>query len=100
LDRNETFSIAGTELGKDVSSSPAAGVLVLGNVMVDEYVWGTVSRSSPEALVPVVAVRGESLKVGGAANMAANVGALRGRVLIAGVVGNDPLAEGLVHELE
>ncbi len=78
----------------------AARVLVLGDVMLDEYVWGTVSRISPEAPVPVVAVRGESVKVGGAANVAANIGALGGQARIVGVVGNDAPAERLVHELE
>ncbi len=78
----------------------AARVLVLGDVMVDEYVWGTVSRISPEAPVPVVAVRGESVKVGGAGNVAANIAALEGSVRIVGVVGDDPIAERLVHELE
>lgn len=75
-------------------------VLVLGDVMVDEYVWGTVSRISPEAPVPVVAVRSESVRVGGAANVASNIAALGGDVRIVGVVGNDTAAERLSHELE
>ena len=75
-------------------------VLVLGDVMVDEYVWGTVSRISPEAPVPVVAVRSESVRVGGAANVASNIAALGGDVRIVGVVGNDAAAERLTHELE
>ena len=68
--------------------------------MVDEYVWGTVSRISPEAPVPVVAVRSESLKVGGAGNVAANIAALGGRVEIVGIVGDDNAAEKVAHELE
>ncbi len=87
-------------LRKYLDRFPAARVLVLGDVMVDEYVWGTVSRISPEAPVPVVAVHGESVKAGGAANVAANIAALGGSVRIVGVVGNDPPAERLVHELE
>ena len=59
-----------------------SGVLVLGDVMLDEYVWGAVSRISPEAPVPVVAVRSESLRVGGAGNVAANIAALGGQVEI------------------
>jgi D-beta-D-heptose 7-phosphate kinase/D-beta-D-heptose 1-phosphate adenosyltransferase len=78
----------------------ACRVLVLGDVMVDEYVWGTVSRISPEAPVPVVAVRSESLKIGGAGNVAANIAALGGRAEIVGVVGTDAAAERLTHELE
>ncbi len=62
--------------------------------------WGTVSRISPEAPVPVVAVRSESVKVGGAANVAANVAALGGQATLIGLVGNDMAAERLGHELE
>lgn len=79
---------------------PGARVLVLGDLMVDEYVWGTVSRISPEAPVPVVAVRSETVKVGGGGNVAANIAALGGQVRVVGVVGNDAPAERLVDELE
>ncbi len=68
--------------------------------MLDEYMWGTVSRLSPEAPVPVVAVRSESVKVGGAGNVATNVAALGGRVSLIGLVGNDAAGERLGHELE
>jgi D-beta-D-heptose 7-phosphate kinase/D-beta-D-heptose 1-phosphate adenosyltransferase len=67
--------------------------------MLDEYIWGAVSRISPEAPVPVVAVRSESVKVGGAANVAANVAALGGQASLVGVVGDDAAAERLGHEL-
>lgn len=75
-------------------------VLVFGDLMVDEYIWGRVSRISPEAPVPVVEVTHESLRVGGAANVAANLRALGAHVQIVGVVGSDPPGERLVHELE
>jgi D-glycero-beta-D-manno-heptose-7-phosphate kinase len=87
-------------LGKYLGRFSRSRVLVLGDVMVDEYVWGTVSRISPEAPVPVVAVRSESVRVGGAANVAANIAALGGDARIVGVVGNDAPAERLTHELE
>jgi D-beta-D-heptose 7-phosphate kinase/D-beta-D-heptose 1-phosphate adenosyltransferase len=64
-------------------------VLVLGDVMLDEFVWGRVSRISPEAPVPVVAVTGQSFHVGGAGNVAANVRSLGGGAVLAGVVGRD-----------
>ncbi len=92
--------MARAPLKKYLDRFPHARVLVLGDLMVDEYVWGTVSRISPEAPVPVVAVRGESLKMGGAANVAANISALGGQVHVAGVVGTDPPADRLGHELE
>jgi rfaE bifunctional protein kinase chain/domain len=64
-------------------------VLVLGDVMLDEFIWGRVVRISPEAPVPVVEVLGQSFHLGGAGNVAANVRALGGRVVLAGVVGRD-----------
>lgn len=86
-------------LQRYVDRFPRGRVLVLGDVMVDEYVWGTVSRISPEAPVPVVAVRSETVKVGGAGNVATNIAALGGRVRVVGVVGNDAAGERLSHEL-
>lgn len=65
-------------------------VAVVGDLMVDRYVWGRVDRISPEAPVPIVALEGESSNLGGAANVAANVGSLGAEVLIFGVIGNDP----------
>jgi rfaE bifunctional protein kinase chain/domain len=64
-------------------------VLVLGDVMLDEFVWGHVSRISPEAPVPVVQVTGRSDHIGGAGNVAANVCSLGGACVLAGVVGRD-----------
>jgi D-beta-D-heptose 7-phosphate kinase/D-beta-D-heptose 1-phosphate adenosyltransferase len=68
--------------------------------MVDEYIWGSVSRLSPEAPVPVVEVKAESFRLGGAGNVAANIQSLGGRVILAGVVGNDLPGERLIHEIE
>jgi D-beta-D-heptose 7-phosphate kinase/D-beta-D-heptose 1-phosphate adenosyltransferase len=64
-------------------------VLVLGDVMLDEFVWGRVSRISPEAPVPVVEVTGRSDHVGGAGNVAVNVRSLGGDAVLTGVVGRD-----------
>ncbi len=72
-------------------------VFVLGDVMLDEFVWGRVSRISPEAPVPVVQVTGQSFHLGGAGNVAANVRALGGGAVLAGVVGRDA-AGGRVRE--
>jgi D-beta-D-heptose 7-phosphate kinase/D-beta-D-heptose 1-phosphate adenosyltransferase len=70
----------------------AMRVLVVGDVMVDEWVWGRVSRISPEAPVPVVAVSDHSFTLGGAGNVANNLRAIGARVAFAGTVGDD--AEG------
>ncbi len=62
--------------------------------MLDRYLWGKVDRLSPEAPVPVLALKNESYNLGGAANVAANVGSLGAELLLFGVIGND--AEGQI----
>jgi D-beta-D-heptose 7-phosphate kinase/D-beta-D-heptose 1-phosphate adenosyltransferase len=75
-------------------------VLVVGDLIVDEFIWGTVERISPEAPVPVVRVERRSLRWGGAANVANNLRTLGARVLIAGVVGADREGRWLVRDLK
>jgi D-beta-D-heptose 7-phosphate kinase/D-beta-D-heptose 1-phosphate adenosyltransferase len=70
-------------------------VLAVGDVMLDEYLWGDVRRISPEAPVPVVEVRRRSHSAGGAANVAAGVVALGGSVQLVGVVGKDHAGQRL-----
>ncbi len=74
-------------------------LLVVGDLMLDEFVWGRVSRISPEAPVPVVWVQSESVMPGGAANVASNIRALGGSVATVGVIGDDRWGSGLVGEL-
>jgi D-glycero-beta-D-manno-heptose-7-phosphate kinase len=64
-------------------------VLVLGDLMLDRYIWGAVSRISPEAPVPVVEVKKDSLCLGGAGNVAQNLSSLGAQSLLTGVVGDD-----------
>jgi D-beta-D-heptose 7-phosphate kinase/D-beta-D-heptose 1-phosphate adenosyltransferase len=64
-------------------------IVVLGDVMLDEFVWGDVTRISPEAPVPVVDIRRESVHLGGAANVLANIVSLGAQAAVVGVVGND-----------
>jgi rfaE bifunctional protein kinase chain/domain len=64
-------------------------ILVVGDLMLDEYLWGAVSRISPEAPVPIVEVSSESLRLGGAANVASNVASLGGEAILVGVLGCD-----------
>jgi D-beta-D-heptose 7-phosphate kinase/D-beta-D-heptose 1-phosphate adenosyltransferase len=68
-------------------------VLVLGDVMLDEFIWGRVVRISPEAPVPVVEVQEQSFHLGGAGNVASTVRSLGGRAMLAGVVGADVAGE-------
>ncbi len=64
-------------------------ILVIGDLMLDRYIWGQVNRISPEAPVPVVRVTRESLHAGGAGNVVTNIRALGGNVTVCGVVGKD-----------
>lgn len=74
-------------------------VVVLGDVMLDEFVWGDVTRISPEAPVPVVDIKRESAHLGGAANVLANLVALGANATVVGVVGNDAAGERLRDSL-
>jgi rfaE bifunctional protein kinase chain/domain len=75
-------------------------VVVLGDVMLDEFVWGEVTRISPEAPVPVVDVRRESIHLGGAANVLANLIGLGARSTIVGVIGDDDAGKRLRKNLK
>jgi rfaE bifunctional protein kinase chain/domain len=75
-------------------------VLIVGDVMLDEYIWGYVTRISPEAPVPIVRVSHRTYRPGGAANVAANVAALAGVPLLCGVVGNDTFSSLLPGALD
>lgn len=70
-------------------------IVILGDVMLDEFVWGDVTRISPEAPVPVVDVRRESIHLGGAANVLTNVVALGAKACVIGVVGDDAAGDRL-----
>lgn len=76
-------------------------VLIVGDVMVDAYIWGKVDRISPEAPVPVVQVTKREKRLGGAANVALNVQAMGASPILCSVVGNDFNADefcGLLHK--
>lgn len=75
-------------------------VLVIGDLMVDRYFYGEVTRISPEAPVPVVEWKGEGNRLGGAANVALNVAALGATTYLCGVVGKDPESEFFFKLLE
>lgn len=64
-------------------------ILVVGDLMLDRYIWGRVKRISPEAPVPVVEVTGDTYSPGGAANVACNIAALGGQATVVGILGKD-----------
>ncbi len=87
-------------LKKIINKFPKANILVVGDLILDEYVWGAVERISPEAPVPIVWAEERSFVPGGAANVANNIVSLGARVTLAGVTGHDKNAEILFSELK
>lgn len=77
---------------------PHAKVLVVGDLMIDHFIWGKVSRISPEAPVPVVDVDADHLLLGGSANVSHNIHAMGGRVYVSGVIGADRVGRKLISE--
>ncbi|MDR6944284.1 D-glycero-beta-D-manno-heptose-7-phosphate kinase [Mucilaginibacter pocheonensis] len=74
-------------------------ILVIGDLMVDHYIWGNATRLSPEAPVPVVNVNSESVTLGGAGNVVQNLISLGAQVTVGGVIGNDATGNQLMRLL-
>ncbi len=75
-------------------------VTVIGDLILDQFIWGKVERISPEAPVPVIEITRETIHLGGAANVAANLVALGARPVLIGVIGQDQAGVTLRNELE
>lgn len=82
-----------------IAGFPRAKVLVVGDLMLDRFIWGEVHRISPEAPVPVVRVTAESHHPGGAGNVVANLAALGAEPIVAGWVGRDAAGRTLCQEM-
>ena len=82
-----------------IANFSRSGVLVVGDIMVDHFIWGKVSRISPEAPVPVVDVQKDSILLGGCANVLNSIYAMGGKVYVAGVIGADNIGKRLLAEL-
>ena len=78
---------------------PRQTVLCVGDLMLDEFVYGEVSRISPEAPAPVIAVQRSETNIGGAGNVARNIAALGARCIFAGLVGEDEAGAKLKADL-
>ena len=74
-------------------------ILVVGDVMIDAYIWGTVERISPEAPVPVVTIHNQERRLGGAANVALNIKAMGATPILCGVIGDDDRKEDFIDLL-
>src|SRR5438093_10602448 len=72
-------------------------ILIIGDLMLDEFIWGKVCRISPEAPVPVVEVSEETYRLGGSGNVAANIRALDGTPIPIGVIGQDSVGDQVVN---
>ena len=83
-----------------INKFPKGRILVIGDLILDEYIWGNAERISPEAPVPVVWANKRSYTTGGAANVASNITSLEGKVAIVGVVGRDDYSDILFSELK
>jgi rfaE bifunctional protein kinase chain/domain len=88
------------ELKKIFDSFNKLKVLIIGDLMVDVYYWGDVSRISPEAPVPIVAVSKKESRMGGAANVAINIQAMGATPILCGVIGDDSNGEKLLKILK
>jgi len=83
------FNLDPVSLARHIEKFPNTRVLVIGDIIMDEYIWGDVSRISPEAPVPVVDVKRETKMLGGAGNVVSNIASLGGEAILCGVVGDD-----------
>jgi D-beta-D-heptose 7-phosphate kinase/D-beta-D-heptose 1-phosphate adenosyltransferase len=85
---------------KIIEQFDRASVLVIGDLMLDRYLNGTMSKISPEAPAPLIDITSESFRLGGAANAISSICALRGKVLAVGVVGDDWFGKRLIGLLK
>lgn len=88
------------ELRKIIKNFNRAEILVIGDLILDEFIWGDVERISPEAPVPVVWAKSRSFMPGGAANVANNIASLDAKVTLIGVIGTDENAGRLISEIK
>jgi rfaE bifunctional protein kinase chain/domain len=75
-------------------------IMVIGDLMIDHYIWGGATRLSPEAPVPIVNVKNETNTLGGAGNLAQNLVSLGAKVIVGGVIGDDAAGKQLTSILE
>lgn len=93
-----SLSFTSAELTEGLNKASGKKILVIGDLMLDRYLWGKVERISPEAPVPVVEVEKEENRLGGAANVALNVLNLGGQPILCGVLGQDAEAALFLEE--
>lgn len=82
------------------STQKRPAILVIGDLMIDHYIWGNATRLSPEAPVPIVNVKNESTTLGGAGNVVQNLVSLGANVTVAGIIGDDTMGYRLIEILQ
>ncbi len=100
LGKHSVVSFTENRLKELLGNINGKKIAVVGDLMVDRYYWGKVSRVSPEAPVPVVEVESESVRLGGAANVANNIQALGGDPILVGLIGDDHPGEVFLETLK
>jgi D-beta-D-heptose 7-phosphate kinase/D-beta-D-heptose 1-phosphate adenosyltransferase len=93
------MSISFRQLGPLLKKIAGVRVLVIGDLMLDRYIWGDATRFSPEAPVPVIDIHRESWTAGGAGNVALNIASLGARCTVAGCIGDDEAGKRLTTAL-
>jgi rfaE bifunctional protein kinase chain/domain len=88
------------DIKKIFDSFNELNVLIIGDVMLDSYIWGAVERISPEAPVPIVNVKKKDFRLGGAANVALNVASLGAKPILVALIGDDDDGKKLIQRLE
>lgn len=96
----KTNAVSTDSLLRLMNSFKRMRIAVVGDLMLDRYVWGMASRISPEAPVPVVRLNKETRRLGGAANVAANITGMGGRAAVFGTIGQDDYGALLIDELK
>ncbi len=92
---NDSYSFS-----KTLEQFSQVRVLIIGDLMLDRFFWGSVQRISPEAPVPIVEVQRESAMPGGAANVSNNIASLTGKPYLCGVVGKDEYSKQLIQKIQ
>ena len=89
-----------TRVEQVLNRFPGKAILILGDLMLDEFIWGKVRRISPEAPVPVVEVSDETYRLGGSGNVAANIRAMDAAPISIGIIGQDPAGDRILNLME
>jgi D-beta-D-heptose 7-phosphate kinase/D-beta-D-heptose 1-phosphate adenosyltransferase len=93
-------STAADTLIAHIQKFSQAKIAVIGDLMIDEFIYGSAGRISPEAPVPVVTVIEKKHRLGGAANVLHNIHALKGSGLLCGIVGNDEMGKKIINKIK